>query len=94
MKRTVERVFRGAPQHWVGDGFHVSNYFPSATETQKRMSPFFLLDYQKAEAFDGNHEAARRGDAPAPGLRDGDDRLRGRDRPSRQRGQRRGDRAG
>ena len=51
MKRTVERVFRGAPQHWVGDGFHVSNYFPGATESQKRMSPFFLLDYQKPEAF-------------------------------------------
>ena len=51
MKRTVERVFRGAPNHWVGDGFHVSNYFPSATESQKRMSPFFLLDYQKPEAF-------------------------------------------
>ena len=51
MKRTIERVFRGASQHWVGDGFHVSNYFPSATESQKRMSPFFLLDYQKPEAF-------------------------------------------
>ena len=51
MKRSVERVFRGARQHWVGDGFHVSNYFPSATESQKRMSPFFLLDYQKPEAF-------------------------------------------
>ena len=51
MKRTVERVFRGAPHHWVGDGFHVSNYFPSATESQKRMSPFFLLDYQRPEVF-------------------------------------------
>lgn len=51
MKRTIERVFRGASHHWVGDGFHVSNYFPSATESQKRMSPFFLLDYQKPEAF-------------------------------------------
>ena len=51
MKRTIERVFRGASNHWVGDGFHVSNYFPSATESQKRMSPFFLLDYQKPEAF-------------------------------------------
>jgi redox-sensitive bicupin YhaK (pirin superfamily) len=35
----------------VGDGFHVSNYFPTPTESQKRMSPFFLLDYQKPEAF-------------------------------------------
>jgi quercetin 2,3-dioxygenase len=51
VKRTIERIFRGASRHWVGDGFHVSNYFPSATETQKRMSPFFLLDYQKPEAF-------------------------------------------
>ena len=51
MQRTVERVFRGAPHHWVGDGFHVSNYFPGATESQKRMSPFFLLDYQRPEAF-------------------------------------------
>jgi quercetin 2,3-dioxygenase len=51
VKRTIDRVFRGASNHWVGDGFHVSNYFPSATESQKRMSPFFLLDYQKPEAF-------------------------------------------
>ena len=51
MKRTIERVFRGAPDHWVGNGFHVSNYFPSATDFEKRMSPFFLLDYQKPEAY-------------------------------------------
>jgi quercetin 2,3-dioxygenase len=51
MKRTIERVFRGAPEHWVGDGFHVSNYFPSATDFEKRMSPFFLLDYQKPENY-------------------------------------------
>lgn len=47
MKRTIERVFQGAPEHWVGDGFHVSNYFPAATDFEKRMSPFFLLDYHK-----------------------------------------------
>jgi redox-sensitive bicupin YhaK (pirin superfamily) len=51
MKRTIETVFKGAPEHWVGDGFHVSNYFPSATDFEKRMSPFFLLDYQKPEAY-------------------------------------------
>jgi redox-sensitive bicupin YhaK (pirin superfamily) len=51
VKRTIERVFRGRPQHWVGDGFHVSNYFPSATDFEKRMSPFFLLDYQKPEHY-------------------------------------------
>jgi len=51
MKRTIEKVFKGRPQHWVGDGFHVSNYFPAATDSEKRMSPFFLLDYQKPEAY-------------------------------------------
>jgi quercetin 2,3-dioxygenase len=51
MQRTIERVFQGAPHHWVGDGFHVSNYFPAATDQMKRMSPFFLLDYQKPELF-------------------------------------------
>ena len=51
MKRHIEKVFRGMPEHWVGDGFHVSNYFPSATDFEKRMSPFFLLDYQKPEEY-------------------------------------------
>ncbi len=51
MQRTIERIFRGAPEHWVGNGFHVSNYFPSATDFEKRMSPFFLLDYQKPEKY-------------------------------------------
>ncbi len=45
MKKSIERVFRGLPEHWVGDGFRVSNYFPGATDFIKRMSPFFLLDY-------------------------------------------------
>jgi len=51
MNRSIEQVFRGAPKHWVGDGFHVSNYFPSATDFEKRMSPFFLLDYQQPEPY-------------------------------------------
>ena len=52
MKRTIERVFQGAPDHWVGNGFHVSNYFPSQTDFEKRMSPFFLLDYHKPEEYE------------------------------------------
>src|SRR5437016_11330230 len=51
MKRTIERVFKGAPDHWVGNGFHVSNYFPAQTDFEKRMSPFFLLDYQAPEKY-------------------------------------------
>ena len=45
MLRTIDLIFKGAPFHMVGDGFRVSNYFPSATDFNKRMSPFFLLDY-------------------------------------------------
>lgn len=52
MERTIERVFRGAPEHWVGDGFRVSNYFPAATDFEKRMSPFFLLDYHQPRAYE------------------------------------------
>lgn len=51
MKRSIEKIFKGSPEHWVGDGFHVSNYFPSATDFEKRMSPFFLLDYQKPTEY-------------------------------------------
>jgi hypothetical protein len=51
LRRNIEKIFKGSAEHSVGDGFHVSNYFPSATETQKRMSPFFLLDYQKPQEF-------------------------------------------
>jgi len=51
MQRTIETVFQGAPHHWVGNGFHVSNYFPAETDHMKRMSPFFLLDYQRPELF-------------------------------------------
>ena len=51
MNRSIDRIFLGSPEHWVGDGFHVSNYFPSATDFEKRMSPFFLLDYHKPKAY-------------------------------------------
>jgi hypothetical protein len=52
MDRSIERIFRGAPEHWVGNGFRVSNYFPAATDFEKRMSPFFLLDYHKPMAYE------------------------------------------
>lgn len=52
MKRSIETVFQGLPDHWVGNGFKVSNYFPGATDFEKRMSPFFLLDYHKPMAYE------------------------------------------
>jgi redox-sensitive bicupin YhaK (pirin superfamily) len=44
-ERKITGVFRGADFHWVGDGFRVSNYFPSGNNFANRISPFFLFDY-------------------------------------------------
>jgi hypothetical protein len=43
--RTIHGVFQGDRFHWVGDGFRVSNYFPSGNDIVERMSPFLLMDY-------------------------------------------------
>lgn len=49
--RTVAGVYRGAPLHWVGDGFRVSTYFPSANLPAERVSPFLLMDYQAPHTY-------------------------------------------
>lgn len=68
MERTIERVFRGAPEHWVGNGFRVSNYFPSATDFEKRMSPFFLLDYHAPREYSPTTERRGVGTHPHRGF--------------------------
>jgi quercetin 2,3-dioxygenase len=42
--KQVQHVYRCASTHWVGDGFHVRNLFPS-NDLGQRISPFLLLDY-------------------------------------------------
>jgi redox-sensitive bicupin YhaK (pirin superfamily) len=49
--RTVEGVFQSTGFHWVGNGFHVSTYFPSAKLPAERVSPFVLMDYGPARDF-------------------------------------------
>ena len=49
--RTIETVFRGPGFHMVGDGFKVSQYFPSGKNLFKRFSPFLLLDYNAPHYF-------------------------------------------
>jgi redox-sensitive bicupin YhaK (pirin superfamily) len=68
MKRTIEKVFKGMPEHWVGNGFRVSNYFPSATDFEKRMSPFFLLDYHKPYEYSPTRERRGVGTHPHRGF--------------------------
>jgi quercetin 2,3-dioxygenase len=49
--RTVEGVHRSTTFHWVGNGFHVSTYFPSPGLPPERVSPFVLMDYGPPRDF-------------------------------------------
>jgi quercetin 2,3-dioxygenase len=49
--RSVEGVHRSTSFHWVGNGFHVSTYFPSANLPPERVSPFVLMDYGPPKEF-------------------------------------------
>jgi redox-sensitive bicupin YhaK (pirin superfamily) len=49
--RSVEGVHRSTTFHWVGNGFHVSTYFPSEELDSARTSPFVLMDYGPAKEF-------------------------------------------
>lgn len=49
--RPIEGDFKGSPFYMVGDGFRVSNYFPSGNNFQQRLSPFILLDYNSPFEF-------------------------------------------
>src|SRR5574341_509057 len=68
MKRTIGNVFKGTADHLVGNGFRVSNYFPSATDFEKRMSPFFLLDYHKPLEYSPTKERRGVGTHPHRGF--------------------------
>ncbi len=49
--RAIEGITQGAPFHMVGDGFRVSNFFPSGNDLGQRLSPFLLLDYNAPYTF-------------------------------------------
>lgn len=49
--RSIEGTYKGAPFHMVGDGFRVSNYFPSGHNFGQRFSPFIMLDYNAPFEF-------------------------------------------
>ncbi|HEX2660139.1 MAG TPA: pirin family protein [Polyangia bacterium] len=49
--RTVEAVHPSTTFHWVGNGFHVSTYFPGPQLPAQRVSPFVLMDYGPPKDF-------------------------------------------
>jgi redox-sensitive bicupin YhaK (pirin superfamily) len=58
-ERSVEAIHRSAGFHWVGNGFFVSTYFPSATLAAERVSPFLLMDYGPAREFSAQPRGKR-----------------------------------
>jgi redox-sensitive bicupin YhaK (pirin superfamily) len=49
--RSVESIHRSTTFHWVGNGFHVSTYFPGENLPAERTSPFVLMDYGPGKDF-------------------------------------------
>jgi len=54
--KTIETIIAPPPPHMVGDGFRVHNFFPNNVIGKKRMSPFFLLDYNSKVEFSPREE--------------------------------------
>lgn len=66
--KKVERTVPPPPRHWVGDGFNVHGFFPHGPLTGKRMSPFFLLDYNALTEFPPREEPFGVGPHPHRGF--------------------------
>lgn len=55
--KQVQQVLAPPAPHMVGDGFRVHNFFPGGYDMgKKRMSPFFLLDYNAKIDFPARKE--------------------------------------
>ena len=50
-KKTIEAIIPPPAPHMVGDGFRVHGFFPGGKIDKKRMSPFFLMDYNSKVDF-------------------------------------------
>jgi redox-sensitive bicupin YhaK (pirin superfamily) len=51
-KKSIEAIIAPPPPHMVGDGFRVHSFFPGGKLIdKKRMSPFFLMDYNSKIEF-------------------------------------------
>jgi quercetin 2,3-dioxygenase len=66
--RGIEGIYRGTPFYMVGDGFKVSNYFPSGFNFGQRISPFLMLDYQPPTEYAPRDEPYGVGPHPHKGF--------------------------
>lgn len=49
--KSIEAIIPPPPAHMVGDGFRVHSFFPGNGIDKKRMSPFYLMDYNARIEF-------------------------------------------
>lgn len=49
--KKIEAIIAPPAPHMVGDGFRVHGFFPGGRIDKKRMSPFFLMDYNSKVEF-------------------------------------------
>ncbi|MGH8532303.1 MAG: pirin family protein [Gammaproteobacteria bacterium] len=63
----VRHVYQSAATHWVGDGFHVRNLFPS-NDLGQHISPFLLLDYAGPTDFSPTDRPRGVGEHPHRGF--------------------------
>ena len=68
LHRGVEGVYFGSAFQFVGDGFRVSNYFPSVNRFLQRFSPFILMDYMSPYEWPGTDKARGVGAHPHRGF--------------------------
>ena len=55
--KIIEKILPPPAPHMVGDGFRVHNFFPSGYNIgNKRMSPFFMMDYNSKVDFSPRDE--------------------------------------
>ncbi|MEO6613542.1 MAG: pirin family protein [Chitinophagaceae bacterium] len=50
-QKSIEAIIAPPDPHMVGDGFRVHGFFPGGIIDKKRMSPFFLMDYNSKVEF-------------------------------------------
>ena len=51
MLKPIRQLHQPPRPHWVGNGFHVSTYFPGPQLPAQRVSPFVLMDYGPPKDF-------------------------------------------
>lgn len=65
--KPVLHVYQSGSTHWVGDGFHVRNLFPT-NDLDQQLSPFLLLDYAGPTHFPPTDQPHGVGEHPHRGF--------------------------